>query len=298
MWMEVGVRRFVIRGVVFAVALGCVGCHRHHSKETSAPVAPVASGQNVEQVSASGGICSKPETLKVLGPGPHGEPQVSQFVQCTQERALIVIPATQQEWFLVRDAQEPRRLEGFLVLHRRKAIVRYPFEQLVIEGVAPSWDALMSRLARGVELVQVGVTSGQLQVPAARYPAYREWSLEDWRSAKHEPSAGHHHGPGGHTHGSDGHSHGSGGHGHEHGPGGHTHGSDGHSHGAGGHSHGDDGHSHVPDGLEHGPVGHSHGNDGHSHGAGGHKHGRDGHSHGPAGHHHENETPRQRTKGR
>lgn len=245
MWTGVGVLRFFVVGTGMFLTLGTLGCRSPGTQPPRQPISSASTGEQVEKESAPTQRCNGPENFKVLGPGPHGELQVEQFVQCTPNRVLIMMPSMEQEWLLVRDGQDPAKLEGFLVLHRRKAIVRYPFDQLVIEGVASSWDALVSRLTQGGQSSEAGVNPAQLQAPALRFPGYRAWNLDAWRSAKHEPPAGHHHGPGGHHHG-----HGADGHGH--GPGGHDHGADGHEHGPGGHDHGADGHEHGPGGHDQG----------------------------------------------
>lgn len=178
-------------------------------------------------------LCQSSQTLQVLGPGPHGEPQVPQFVQCSSARVHVSLPTMEQEWLFVRDTQDSKRLFGYLVLHRRQAIVRYPGTQLAIEGVAQDWDDLRARLAGGLQSLKSGIEAKALLDPELRFPGYRIWNFYNWSQAKHAPPKGHHHGPGGHHHGPGGHSHKHG----EQEPGGHHHGPGGHHHGPGGHSH-------------------------------------------------------------
>lgn len=252
MLTEAGVRSCAI---VLAMLLGLTACPTPSSSGSTRAPRGAATGQ---EQTAHEAVCRTPQSFQRLGPGPHGEPRVPQMIQCNPARIQISMPSMEQEWLLVRDAQAPNRLLGFLVLHRRQAIVRYPFEQLAIEGVAQDWTDLTSRIARGVQASKAGVDALALQDPTLRFPSYRVWTLKAWRAAKHAPPAGHHHGPGGHHHVPETHEHEGG-----------RHGPDGHQHpGAGGHHHGPETHEH--DGGRHGPDGHHHGND--IHGARDHHH--------------------------
>lgn len=244
MWTEAGVPRRMRLGIGLLLALGAAGCQTRPGS-SPAPAKVQRPAPPEQKDSADEVYCRSPQSLRVLGPGPHGEPQVAQFVQCTPERLLIEMPAMAQAWLFVRDPQAPEQLSGFLLLHRRQAIVHYPSEQLALEGVARGWTQLLSRLASGVQAQEAGADPSKLRDPAQRFPDYRRWSFEDWQGAKHAPTTGHHHGPGGHHHGPGGHGHGS--EEHHDGSGGHEHGSEEHHHGPGAHEHGSEEHHHGPD---------------------------------------------------
>lgn len=246
MWTEDGVPsdRVLLSGLL--LSLGSFGCPgHHHSGHTHHPAKEQKTGAQAKRNQVKASYCTTPETLQVLGSGPHGEPQVLQIVQCTPTQLQVRMPAMEQEWVFIRGGQSSDEVTGLLLLHRRKAIVSYPAEQLAIEGVAQSWQELIARLGQGVQERVTGVDDSQLRAPKERFPGYREWSFEAWSSTTHAPPAGHHHGPGGHHHGAGGH-----------GDDGHHHGPDGHHHGEGGQR--DDGHHHGADGHHHASGGHHH----------------------------------------
>lgn len=189
MWMEVGVSRAWVGCFVLAMATGCKPAPAFTSTK-----APATSPSSPEPPAP------KPETLRAIGDGPHGEPGLPMVVSRTPTRVHVLLPSMKQEWLFLRDAKDPARVQGFWILHRRKAIVKYTPRALRIEGIAQDWDSLLSEEKLQVQSRMSGVFEDRLQDADARFPDYQVWTLPAWRKAKHQTLGGHHHGGVRHSH--------------------------------------------------------------------------------------------------
>lgn len=196
--MEVGVPRLVDITSFFAplLVLSLAACRPAPSspRPTNAPAPAPAPAQAQEKIT--------PETLRFVGDDLHGAPGIPQILSRSPKRMYLAMPTMRQAWLFVQDPQDPARFEGYLILHRRRAIVHYPQQDLEIEGIARSWSELGQTRGAKVQSRQDGVDPELLKDPQSRYSKYRFWRLKDWRHATHNPT-GHHHGPGqnqDHTH--------------------------------------------------------------------------------------------------